>query len=121
MTDYPSDIKYLDAATFKQEMEDPAYEPAKMDGGYTLTRPRFTRSPRRTFSWRYVAMRDADRKKFEDFWKSVRGRSNAFNWRHPITGEVINVRFGEMKCIFSRAGFGPVNIWDSETIVVEEI
>lgn len=121
MTDFPTNIKIFDAATFREGVEDPAIEPGEMEGGYSITRPKFTRAPRRSFSWSYVEMRDADKAALQAFWTLVRGRSAAFNWTHPVSGEVINCRFGEMKLEFSRTGYGPLNIWKSDTIVIQEI
>lgn len=121
MTDFPTTIHYMDAATFSEAHEDPAVPPSPMEGGYSISRPRFTRTPRRTFSWRFTNMSDTSKAAMVTFWNLVMGRSNSFNWTHPATGEVINVRFGEMKCVFKRIGFGPINIWESETVTVEEV
>lgn len=121
MVDFPTNIHYLDAASFEVELEDTAITPAKMEGGYVVSRPRHTRAPRRTFRWKYVEMRDADKSALTSFWNQVRGRSAAFNWTHPISGEVIVCRFGEMTMKFKRIGFGPLNIWESDTIVLQEV
>lgn len=121
MVDFPTNINYLDAASFEESYEDVALPPANMEGGYQVTRPRFTRSPRRTFSWQYVEMRDADKLVLVDFWKLVKGRSNSFSWIHPVSDEVITCRFGEMKMNFKRIGFGPLNLWESDTVVITEV
>lgn len=118
---FPENIKYLDAATFTEEYEDVAIKPGEMEGGYTLSRPRFTRAPRRTWTFKFVEMRDADKEALANHWKAVKGRSNMFQWRHPISGEIVQVRYGEMTMRFSRTGFGPLNVWQSDVIVLNEI
>lgn len=121
MPTYPTNIRILDAATFKESSEDVALSLNETDGGYAISRPKFTRRPRRTFSWRYVEMRDADKAALLAFWELVKGRSNAFNWQHPVSGTIYNVRFGDMEMSFSRAGYGPINLWQSDTIVIKEV
>lgn len=121
MSIYPANIRLLDAATFHEEFEDVALKPAEMEGGYVISRPRFTRAPRRTWSFAYVEMKDADKLLLENHWKLVKGRSNIFQWAHPISGDLINVRFGEMKMRFSRSGYGPINLWKSDTVVIVEV
>jgi hypothetical protein len=121
MVAFPTNIHYLDAATFTEKFEDVALPPAEMEGGYSITRPRFTRAPRRTFTFKFVEMRDADKAILSTFWATVRGRSNIFQWTHPVSHEVINVRFGEMSMQFSRIGFGALNLWESDTVVITEV
>lgn len=121
MTTYPANIRLLDAAAFTEEFEDVAMKSAEMEGGYSLSRPKFTRSPRRTWTFRYVEMRDADKLLLEDMWKAVKGRSNIFTWVHPISGASISCRFGDMKMRFSRSGYGPINLWQSDTVIITEV
>lgn len=119
--EFPGEIRVMDAASFEQGKEDPSVQPNDTDGGYLITRPRSTRRPRRNWRFKFVEMRDRDADGLERFWDAVMGRSNAFNWTHPQTGEVINVRFGEMKMNLRRIGFGHVNIWESDQIVLNEV
>ena len=122
MTNYPTGIKYLDGLTFTQLQEDPAIAEAKMEGGYVLSRPRFTRRPRRTFSFDYVDMTDTSKTSLETFWNTVFGSANSFTWVHPITFENILVRFSkDTKMKFTRVGYGPINRWKSDTIVLTEV
>lgn len=122
MPTFPATIKRLDAATFEEEFENVAASGGEMDGGYVISRPRFTRAPRRTWNFRFVEMRDTDKKALEDFWKLVKGSSNGFDWQHPISKTTINVRFGpDMKLRFKRIGFGKINIWESDTVTLVEI
>lgn len=121
MITYPATIRLLNAATFTEEFEDVAMKPNEMDGGYQLTRARFTRAPRRTWTFNYVEMKDADKLALENVWKATKGRSAIFSWAHPISGELVNCRFGEMKMRFSRSGYGPINLWQSDTVIIVEV
>lgn len=119
MTYFP-DVKYLDAATFTEESENPSITPAKMEGGYVLTRPRFTRRPRRTFTFRLRHLTDDDVTTLRQFWDDMLGSSQAFVFVHPQTGDDVNVRFGDgMKLKFNRVGFGPVSKWDADITLIE--
>lgn len=121
MTAFP-DVQYLDAATYNETSENPVITPGKMEGGYVLTRPRFTRRPRRTFAFSFEDMSDADKNTLQDFWDDMRGSSNGFTWQHPISGNTINVRFEPtMTMKFSRTGYGTNHRWKSDTIVLTEI
>lgn len=122
MTTYPSTIKTLDAASFTESYENVAAKSGDMEGGYVISRPKFTRAPRRTWTFNYVEMSDAEKKKLSDFWILVKGSSAAFDWKHPISGLTINVRFAaDMKMNFKRIGFAGTNVWESETVQIEEI
>lgn len=122
MTDFPV-VHYLDAATFSETQEDPAIQAAKMEGGYVLSRPRFTRRPRRMFSFNFDYMSDADKLTLQTFWNTVYGSSNMFNWTHPGTGEVINVRFdsGMQNIKYDRIGFGPTSYWKTGIVTLTEV
>lgn len=121
MTTFPL-INHYDAATFRQTSEDPAISPAKMDGGYVISRPRFTRRPRRSYMFTFVEMQDTDMTTLQNFWDTVRGSSNAFNWVHFQTGATINVRFDPAtKLVFTRDGYGPVNRWHTDVITLTEV
>lgn len=121
MTAFPT-VNILDAATFAEVFEDPAISPSKMEGGYVLSRPRFTRRPRRSFSFIYTAMTDSDRTTLLTFWNTVYGSSNSFTWVHPVDHTTLTVRFDPAtKLKFSRIGFGPINIWQTDTIILTEV
>jgi hypothetical protein len=67
MAAYPTTITFLDAASFVASTEDPSIPPSDMAGGYSISRPRFTRTPRRSWSFKYVDMSDASKATFEAF------------------------------------------------------
>lgn len=112
----------MDAATYSETIEDPAVSNAKMEGGYVTSRPKFTRRPRRMFAFQFVDMTDTDKATLLNFYNSMFGSSNAFTWTHPATSESINVRFDpSTKLKFSRIGFGPINVWQTDTIILAEV
>jgi phage-related protein len=122
MTDFPV-IHYLDASSLAESREDPAISPAKMEGGYILSRPRFTRRPRRTWAFMFDLVSDAHKATLEGFWDTVHGSSDMFNWTHPGTAEVIVVRFDPAmsKLKFSRIIPGAVGVWKTDTIILTEV
>jgi hypothetical protein len=61
------------------------------DAGYTITRPRFTRI-RRIFGPVDMVLNRVDRDALVAFDSTVKG-STIFTIAHPVTGELIKVRF----------------------------
>ncbi len=122
MTAFPTNVKYLDAATFTETLENTSIAPAKMEGGYVISRPRHTRRPRRTWSFGFTMMKDADVAILQTFWDTVKGGSNSFTWVHPVSHSTITVRFSpEMTMKFNRIGAGPVNYWQTDAIILIEV
>lgn len=121
MANFPT-VNYLDAASFAETIENPSMTPAKMEGGYVITRPRFTRRPRRTFSFVFIMMDDDNKATLENFWNTMLGGSNSFHWVHPVSGENLTVRFSDqMTMKFNRTGFGSVNIWQTDPVILVEV
>ena len=121
MADYPILSKDIDASSFEEESENPVVS-TEAEGGYTITRPKFTRAPRRTFTFKHVDISNADKESLRQFWDDRKGGSGAFNWTHPISGLAINVRFSpEMKLKFERSGYGTNHRWDSSDIELREV
>lgn len=123
---FPLATARIDDSKYQEKRADPAMR-AKTDGGYVVTRPRFTRRPRRTWTIGFTNIGDADKKALGDFWDSVRGGSEAFNWTLPITGEAVVVRFAEgNEFVFTFNGplqtAGSVaGRWDIADIKLEEV
>lgn len=122
MADYPTLAIDFDASTFKEVSENPVIKGGDTEGGYTVTRPRFTRRPRRMFSFQHVDISEANRVTLQNFWDGHFGGSLAFNWTHPVTSVVYNVRFApDMTLDFDRAGYGTNHRWNTNTIVLKEV
>jgi len=121
MTDYPTLSKDIDASSFSQESENLAVA-TETDGGYVITRSKFTRRPRRVFMFKHTDISEAERNTLQDFWDARKGGVGAFDWTHPVTLVVYNVRFSpEMKLKFSRSGYGTNHRWDSSDIELREV
>lgn len=120
MPNFPTNLRIFDASSFEEAVEDPAIPPVSTDGGYELSRPRFTRRPRKTFSFKFKYMPTADKDALIEFWELVKGGSNAFNWTHPQKNTVHNVRFFETKLNFKKPVLGN-ELWESATINLKEV
>lgn len=107
-----------DAAKFGFEQEDTGVR-SEMEGGYVLTRPRHTRTPRRTYKTGFTNLSNADKLTFETFVATY-GTYKAFNYTVPIQGTVINVRLREVPR-YEYKGFGDNLRWDINDIILEEV
>lgn len=107
-----------DAAHFGFEQEDVGIR-SEMEGGYVLTRPRHTRTPRRTWKTGFTDLSDADKTTFESFINDV-GTYQAFDYNLPVSGTLVNVR---LKTIpkYEYKGFGTNMRWNITEIVLEEV
>jgi len=122
MANFPILSKDFDASSFKERSENPVVASGDTEGGYVYTRPRHTRRPRKSFEFKFVDISEAERTDLTDFWDDRRGGSGAFNWTHPITATVYNVRFDpEMVLEFERSGYANNHRWDSSTIILKEV
>lgn len=124
MADFPTLSKKPDGESYKEETDNPSIDPEGTDGGYFITRPRYTRTPPTTFRFRFRDISLADKGILDTFWKTtVKGSSVGFNWTNPVTGTVHNVRFGkEMKKIeFERTGYGTNHRFDTGEIILTEV
>jgi phage-related protein len=122
VANYPTLSKDFDATSFEESSENTVIQPANTEGGYTLTRPKFTRRPRRTFMFKHVDLTETERVSLQNFWDTHKGGSLAFNWTHPVTATVYNVRFDpQMVMKFSRTGYGTNHRYDTDTITLKEV
>jgi len=123
MANYPVLSLQLDAISLKQESLNTALPAKNTDGGYTITRAKNTRRPRRLFSFKHKNISPADKTLLEDHWNAMMGSSQAFNWTNPDTSEIINVRFdsGMDKITFERQGYGSNSRWNTGTITLKEV
>ena len=99
-----------DSASAKRSLEDPSMS-VEMEGGYTYTRARFTRTPRKKWSIKYTFISDADKLLLESFWNTVMGGSESFFWTDDYNSTQYAVRFkGEISFIYK--GRGGNHRWD---------
>ena len=105
-----------DAAKFGFAQEDTGMR-SEMEGGYVLTRPRHTRSPRRTWTTGFTDLNNADKATFEAFF-AAHGTYKAFDYTLPVEGLLINVRFAEVPK-YDYQGFGDNLRWNIECKIEE--
>lgn len=97
---------------------DPALK-KEVEGGYTVSRPKYTRTPRQTFKTGFTDITDAERQALVTFWNSKRGTSMTFTWEDPVTAVIYTVRFaGPMT--FRRSSIGPRHHWDVPDVTLVE-
>lgn len=119
MIEFPTLTDKPDSSTYTVDREDPGIG-NDMEGGYKVTRPRFTRSPRRTFKFGYTFLSNDDYLLLEAFWNETRGTSNSFVWHNQFTDETITVRFTKYWSA-KYAGAGSYRAWDVTGIELEEV
>lgn len=107
---FPTLASKPDSAGAKRSAEDPSMS-VEMEGGYTYTRARFTRTPRKKWSMKYTFISDADRVLLENFWNTVRGGSESFFWFDPLDNTQYVVRF-KKEINFTYKGRGGNHRWD---------
>lgn len=90
---YPTLSMGFEAKSYKEAKEDPS-EQTKMEGGIVVTRRKFTRKPRKTFTFQYSELPDADKIALENFYDSVGGGCDIFTFANP-SGQNFDVRFSK--------------------------
>lgn len=90
---FPTLTSAIEQDDFNESLENPALA-KEMEGGYTVTRPRHTRTTaRESFTIHYPNMSNADKTTLKAFWNLVKGSSAMFQWNNPASGETRIVRF----------------------------
>lgn len=108
------DSKYL-----SEDPKDPTMR-AEAEGGFVMTRARFTRAPPRVVKTGFTNISEADRAKLKAFYDAQRGGAGSFGYTHPVSGESLTVRFAEPPR-FRYAGVGATFRWDVPDIKLEEV
>lgn len=108
-----------DSSKYKRSAEDPAIK-SETDGGYVVSRPKFTRAPRKKYTTGFTNLSNTERAELEAFWDTVKGGSNMFDWEDPIDGTLKTVRFTK-PLSFEYAGIGGNHRWDISSIELEEV
>lgn len=106
-----------DAAKFGFEQEDVGMK-SQMEGGYVLTRPRHTRTPRRTWTTGFTDLSNTDKATIEAF-VNTHGTHLAFDYTIPVEDILVNVRFKEIPK-YDYKGFGENLRWNIE-MALEEV
>jgi len=77
---------------FSEEFEDVGIA-SQVENGSQISRAKFTRS-RGTYTFKYNCLSNSDYCALTSFFRNtVKGQAEVFDWTHPITTEVLSVRF----------------------------
>ena len=109
----------FDSASYSVMQENPAIK-TEMEGGYMTSRPRFTRTPRKTFTLAWKAMLNTDKIILDAFWNTNKGSSDSFIWRDPVLDVDFTVRFKGDNLNFKYVGLGATRLWDIQ-ITLEQV
>lgn len=119
----PAIFLKIDSAKFDETIkEDPALGP-DTEGGYALTRPRYTRRPPRVFTLGFTDISDAEKQVVMSLYTDAAGGSEIITgWTHPATGEAIDVRFKKQSMPKAKyTGRGGNHRWNIDNIIFEEV
>lgn len=121
MADFPTvaldgieDSKY-----FSVSQADPVKR-AEVDGGYTVTRPRYTRLPRKTWTTGFSDLTDAEKDSFATFWDLKMGGADSFTYLNPADAVTYTVRFKGMPKI-KYVGMASLRRWEITDITLEQV
>lgn len=116
---YPTLSMDFEAKSYTETKEDPS-DRTKMEGGYVQTRRKFTRRPRKTFTFSYTELPDADKILLENFFESVGGGCDIFQFTSP-QGTAFDVRFSKaIDFKFMGVGVSRLFIWSAQ-VSLEEV
>ena len=102
-------------------LSDPAMT-TPTEGGYQITRPRFTRRPRRAFKIGFTLLTKAQKETLQAFWEDRLGGSRAFNFTHPENGTIYTVRFKQgYTPEFKYVGMGTTVLYNCDGMILEEV
>jgi hypothetical protein len=121
MADFPPvTMSAKEDSRYRSETQaDPAIR-QEIEGGYVVTRPRYTRAPRKTFKTGFTDISQTDKAAFQTFYDSKKGGSESFTWADPVTATVYTVRFVGTPEI-QYAGRGPSFRWNITNIGLEQV
>lgn len=107
-----------DSQFFGMDLEDKALK-GEVEGGYTHTRPRHTRPPRRTIKTGFTEITQQQWQMLLDFYDLV-GTYQKFSYTDPTSGKLYEVRFdkpfsGKYK------GIGATKLWTVADIVLKQV
>lgn len=117
MADFPL-ANQQDSAQFGFAQEDKGLR-AEMEGGYVLTRPRYSGAPRRTWKTGFTDLSNTDKQTFDAFF-AIYGTFQSFNYTVPTGEGVIIVRFKQAPT-YEYKGFGTNYRWNITDIYLEEV
>jgi hypothetical protein len=121
MADFPTVAlaNLEDSKHFTESSADPVkrYE---VEGGYTVTRPRYTRLPRKTWTTGFTDLTTVEKDSFVSFWESKKGGSESFTYLNPADSQTYTVRFKGVPKI-KYTGMATLRRWEITGITLEQV
>lgn len=116
---FPASLAEIqDSQYFNIELEDKGLK-GEVEGGYTHTRPRHTRPPRRTIKTGFTEISQEQKEVLFDFYDLV-GTYSKFNYTDPTSGKVYEVRF-DKSFGAKYKGMGTTKLWTIADIVLKQV
>lgn len=112
-----------DSQKFKEtHRADPAM-PFETEGGWVLTRPRYTRPTPILYSLGFTDISDTDKQIIQQLYSDTHGGSLIISdWEHPTSGVLVNVRFKQGSIPqYTYRGRGGNHRWDVSGVQLEEV
>ena len=121
MADFPTvNLAGLeDSKHFTESSADPSMR-QDVEGGYAITRPRYTRTPRKTWTTGFTDLTTVEKDEFLAFWESKKGSADSFTYENPADTVTYTVRFNGPATI-KYTGMGPLRRWDITGINLEQV
>lgn len=89
------------------------------EGGYQITRPRYTKAPSRVFKTGFTRISDQQKTDLENFYATKNYGASTFTYDIPTSGTTITVKFqGPLK--FKYVGIRNLKLWDVSDIMLRE-
>lgn len=108
-----------DSSLFEEETVDPAIR-KEYEGGFVVTRPRYTRAPSTTITTGFTGISEANYRIIRGYWDTKRGGSVSFSYIHPTTNATLTVRFAApLKAKY--VGMGLTRLWNIQDIMLETV
>ena len=108
-----------DSKHFIEDVADPAKR-QEVDGGYTVTRPRYTRLPRKTWTTGFTDLTTAEKDSYVSFWESKKGGADSFSYLNPADAATYTVRF-KQKATIKYSGMGSLRRWEITGVMLEQV
>jgi len=108
-----------DSKHFGVSQADPSKK-TEIEGGYTVSRPRYTRLPRKTWMTGFSDLTTTEKNSFTTFWDTQMGGSASFTYLNPADAQTYTVRFmGQPKIKY--VGMAALRRWEITGITLEQV
>jgi hypothetical protein len=108
-----------DSKYYSEKQADPVMR-SEAEGGYIITRARYTRKPRKTFTTGFTGITNAEKALIQDFWDTKMGGTEQFTWKNRANDILYTVRFNGQPS-FTYVGAGKLSRWDVSNITLEQV